>query len=388
MNDFSHVYNRKVSHSLKWDQLQTIFNTDDILPMWVADMDFKAPSVVNKAIEKRAKHGFYGYTVINDELKQKVSDWVSNQHNWSTQIDSLIFSPGVIPSINSAIEVFTNPGDKILIQTPVYTPFFNLIKSNKREIIEQELIKQDDKYEINFADFEKKIKSGVKVFILCSPHNPVGRVWRKDELEKMAEICLANDVLIFADEIHADLTLNDYKHIPIASLSEEVSDRTITFMSPTKTFNLAGLQISYIIAENKRFNAKLGAELNRKGMNMMNTFGVVALDAVYPDAKLWLSDLLKVVEDNKNYVVERLERETPLKVIDAEGTYLLWIDCEALGLSEEELNDFFIKEAKVGLNRGSSYGKPGNQFMRMNIACPKELITEGTERIINAINKK
>ena len=388
MNDFSHVYNRKISHSLKWDQLQTVFNTDDVLPMWVADMDFKAPSVVNKAIEKRAKHGFYGYTVINDELKQKVSDWVSNQHNWSTQIDSLIFSPGVIPSINSAIEVFTNPGDKILIQTPVYTPFFNLIKSNNREIIEQELVKQDNKYEINFADFEKKIKSGVKVFILCSPHNPVGRVWRKDELEKMAEICLANDVLIFADEIHADLTLNDYKHIPIASLSQEVSNKTITFMSPTKTFNLAGLQISYIIAENKRFNAKLVAELNRQGMNMMNTFGVVALDAVYPDAKPWLSNLLKVVEDNKNYVVERLERETPLKVIDAEGTYLLWIDCEALGLSEEELNDFFIKEAKVGLNRGSSYGKPGNQFMRMNIACPKELITEGTDRIINAINKK
>lgn len=388
MNDFSHVYNRKISHSLKWDQLQTIFNTDDILPMWVADMDFKAPSVVNKAIEKRAKHGFYGYTVINDELKQKVSDWVSNQHNWSTQVDSLIFSPGVIPSINSAIEVFTNPGDKILIQTPVYTPFFNLIKSNKREIIEQELVKQDDKYEINFADFEKKIKSGVKVFILCSPHNPVGRVWRKDELEKMAEICLANDVLIFADEIHADLTLGGHKHIPIASLSKEVSNKTITFMSPTKTFNLAGLQISYIIAENKRFNAKLVAELNRQGMNMMNTFGVVALDAVYPDAKPWLSDLLKVVEDNKNYVVERLERETPLKVIDAEGTYLLWIDCKALGLSEEELNDFFIKEAKVGLNRGSSYGKPGNQFMRMNIACPKELITEGTDRIINAINKK
>ncbi|HLR60284.1 MAG TPA: MalY/PatB family protein [Pseudogracilibacillus sp.] len=388
MNDFSHVYNRKISHSLKWDQLQTVFNTDDVLPMWVADMDFKAPSVVNKAIEKRAKHGFYGYTVINDELKQKVSDWVSNQHNWSTQIDSLIFSPGVIPSINSAIEVFTNPGDKILIQTPVYTPFFNLIKSNNREIIEQELVKQDNKYEINFADFEKKIKSGVKVFILCSPHNPVGRVWRKDELEKMAEICLANDVLIFADEIHADLTLGGHKHIPIASLSKEVSNKTITFMSPTKTFNLAGLQISYIIAENKRFNAKLVAELNRQGMNMMNTFGVVALDAVYPDAKPWLSDLLKVVEDNKNYVVERLERETPLKVIDAEGTYLLWIDCEALGLSEEKLNDFFIKEAKVGLNRGSSYGKPGNQFMRMNIACPKELITEGTDRIINAINKK
>src|SRR5699024_2124076 len=383
-----HVYNRKISHSLKWDQLQTVFNTDDVLPMWVADMDFKAPSVVNKAIEKRAKHGFYGYTVINDELKQKVSDWVSNQHNWSTQIDSLIFSPGVIPSINSAIEVFTNPGDKILIQTPVYTPFFNLIKSNNREIIEQELVKQDNKYEINFADFEKKIKSGVKVFILCSPHNPVGRVWRKDELEKMAEICLANDVLIFADEIHADLTLGGHKHIPIASLSKEVSNKTITFMSPTKTFNLAGLQISYIIAENKRFNAKLVAELNRQGMNMMNTFGVVALDAVYPDAKPWLSDLLKVVEDNKNYVVERLERETPLKVIDAEGTYLLWIDCEALGLSEEKLNDFFIKEAKVGLNRGSSYGKPGNQFMRMNIACPKELITEGTDRIINAINKK
>ncbi len=388
MEDFSHVYDRKVTHSLKWDQLQTVFNTDDILPMWVADMDFKAPNVVNEAIQKRAEHGFYGYTVINDELKQKVSNWVSNQHNWTTQIDSLIFSPGVIPSINSAIQIFTHPGDKILIQTPVYTPFFNLIKSNDREVIEQELVKQDNKYEIDFDEFEKKIKSGVKVFILCSPHNPVGRVWRKDELEKMAEICLANDVLIFADEIHADLTLRGHKHIPIASLSKEVSNKTITFMSPTKTFNLAGLQISYIITENKDFNTKLAAELNRQGMNMMNTIGVIALDAVYPDAKPWLNDLLNVVEENKNYVVERLEAETPLKVIDAEGTYLLWIDCEALELSADELNNFFIQDAKVGLNRGSSYGKPGDQFMRMNIACPKELIIEGTDRMINAINKK
>lgn len=388
MQDFTKVHDRKVTHSLKWDLLNTFFQTDDVLPMWVADMDFKAPPVVNEAMKKRAEHGFYGYTVINDELKQKVSNWVRDEHNWTTSIDSLIFSPGVIPSINSAIQIFTNPGDKILIQTPVYTPFFNLIESNNREIIEQGLIHKDDKYEIDFDDFERKIKSGIKVFILCSPHNPVGRVWRKDELEKIAKICLANDVLIFADEIHADLALKNNKHIPIASLSKEVSEQTITFMSPTKTFNLAGLQISYIISENENMKTKLANELNRQGLNMMNTMGVVALDAVYPDAKPWLRELLSVVEENKNYVVKRLEEETSLKVIDAEGTYLLWINCESLNLSDNALNDFFIKEAKVGLNRGSAYGKLGEQFMRMNIACPKEFIIEGTNRMINAINKK
>lgn len=388
MTDFTRVHDRKVTHSLKWDQLQTIFQTEDLLPMWVADMDFQAPDVVNKALKERAEHGFYGYTVINDELKQKVSNWVRDEHSWDTSIDSLIFSPGVIPSINSAIEIFTNPHDKILIQTPVYTPFFNLIKTNNREVIEQELVLKNNKYEIDFADFERKIKSGVKVFILCSPHNPVGRVWQRDELEKMAEICLAHDVLIFADEIHADLTLKNHTHIPFASLSEKVSKQTITFMSPTKTFNLAGLQISYIITENDEMKTKLETELNRQGLNMMNTFGVVALDAVYPEAKPWLKDLLEIVEENKDYVISRLEAETSLSVIDAEGTYLLWINCESLGLSADELNDFFIKEAKVGLNRGSSYGEPGNQFMRMNIACPKELIVEGTNRIIHAINKK
>lgn len=388
MGDFTKVHNRKVTHSLKWDQLNAVFQTDDVLPMWVADMDFKAPNVVNEALKQRAEHGFYGYTVINDKLKQKVVNWVADEHNWSTKIDSLVFSPGVIPSINSAIQIFTNPGDKILIQTPVYTPFFNLIKSNKREIIEQELIHKNNKYEIDFDDFEQKIKSGIKAFILCSPHNPVGRVWRRDELEKIAEICLANDVLIFSDEIHADLTLKNYQHIPIASLSEEVSKQTITFMSPTKTFNLAGLQISYIIAENNQMKTKLANELDRQGLNAMNTMGVVALDAVYPDGKPWLDDLLNVVEDNKNYVVKRFEEETSLKVIDAEGTYLLWINCESLKLSDDELNKFFIKDAKVGLNRGSAYGKLGEQFMRMNIACPKELIIEGTNRIINALNKK
>lgn len=388
MTNFTRVHDRKVTHSLKWDQLQTIFQTEDLLPMWVADMDFQAPDVVNKALKERAEHGFYGYTVINDELKQKVSNWVRDEHSWDTSIDSLIFSPGVIPSINSAIEIFTNPHDKILIQTPVYTPFFNLIKTNNREVIEQELVLKNNKYEIDFADFERKIKSGVKVFILCSPHNPVGRVWQRDELEKMAEICLAHDVLIFADEIHADLTLKNHTHIPFASLSEKVSKQTITFMSPTKTFNLAGLQISYIITENDEMKTKLETELNRQGLNMMNTFGVVALDAVYPEAKPWLKDLLEIVEENKDYVISRLEAETSLSVIDAEGTYLLWINCESLGLSADELNDFFIKEAKVGLNRGSSYGEPGNQFMRMNIACPKELIVEGTNRIIHAINKK
>lgn len=388
MTDFKKVYDRNNTRSLKWDNLQAVYQTTDLLPMWVADMDFKAPEAVNQAIKERAEHGIYGYTIINDEIKELVVNWVQRRHKWDIKPSWLSFSPGVIMSLHLAIQSFTELNDKILIQTPVYTPFFNIIKNGNREIVENPLVYKNDKYEIDFHDLEKKLKSGVKAFIFCSPHNPVGRVWNEAELKEVARLCLKYDVLILADEIHADLVFKDQKHIPIASLSEEIADQTITCMSPTKTFNLAGLHVSYIITTNAKKRVKLNQELAQQGVGMLNTIGVIALEAAYKDGEAWLDELIDVLAENKAYVKTTLETETngKLKVIDSEGTYLLWIDCEALNFDATALADFMIKEAKVGLNAGASYGDDGKQFMRINIACPKELLEEGVNRIVQAVN--
>ncbi|MEI3605466.1 MalY/PatB family protein [Pseudogracilibacillus sp. SE30717A] len=389
MVDFNTVYDRKHTHSYKWDHLQAVFKTEDVLPMWVADMDFKAPKEVNEALKKRAEHGIYGYTVINDEIQEKVVNWVEKQHDWNINKNWLSFSPGVITSLHIAIQSFTEENDKILLQTPVYTPFFNIIRNGKREVVENSLVFNGEKYEIDFKDFEEKLKLGVKAFILCSPHNPVGRVWTKDELLEMARLCLKYNVLILADEIHADLVFNDYKHIPVASLSEEISKQTITCMSPTKTFNLAGLQASFLVTPDPKKRMIINRDLAQQGFSMLNTMGVIAMEAAYTHGAAWLSELMDVIEDNKKYVRTVLENETngKLNVIDSEATYLLWIDCKKLNLSDKDLQTFMIEQAKVGLNPGSAYGKDGEHFMRINIACPKETLREGVNRIVQAVNK-
>lgn len=388
MTAFNKVYNRKETQSLKWDNVQTMFQTDDVLPMWVADMDFKAPETVNEALKARAEHGIYGYTIIDDSIRKNVTKWIEHRHHWDIAPQELIFSPGVITSLYTAIQNFTNPGDKILLQTPVYTPFFNLIEKSQREVVESELTYHGVTYEMNFDDLEEKFQQGVKAMMLCSPHNPVGRVWTRKELEKIAALCVEYDVLILADEIHADLTFHNHTHIPIASLSETISKQTITFMSPTKTFNLAGLQASYMVVQDRKKRISLETELGNQGFNMLNTMGIIALDTAYKTGLPWLEELLKVIEANKYYAKKRLEAETNnlLSVIDSEGTYLLWIDCHRLSLSDKELQHFMITKAKVGLNAGSSYGKAGEQFMRLNLACPPTTLEEGISRIIRAVN--
>src|SRR5699024_6588197 len=272
--------------------------TEDVLPMWVADMDFKAPKQVNEALKERAEHGIYGYTVIDDGIKNSVVDWVRYKHDWDIDVDWLSFSPGVITSLHIAIQSFTNENDKILLQTPVYTPFFNIIRNSNREVVENPLSYDGEKYEINFADFEKKLQQGVKAFILCSPHNPVGRVWTKNELLEMARLCLKYDVLILADEIHADLVFRQHTHIPIASLSEEIGKQTITCMSPTKTFNLAGLQASYIVTTDDSKKRRIDSVLAQQGFSMLNTMGVIALEAAYKHGAPWLEKLMDTVEAN------------------------------------------------------------------------------------------
>ncbi|KPH78684.1 MalY/PatB family protein, partial [Oceanobacillus caeni] len=299
------------------------------------------------------------------------------------------FSKGVVTSLHMAIRAFTEPQDKILIQTPVYTPFYNVIQAHDREIVKNPLIEENNYYTINFNDFEEKLKSGVKAFILCSPHNPVGRVWKKAELEEMARLCLKYNVLIISDEIHADLVFSGKKHIPIASLSEEIANHTITCMAPSKTFNLAGLEASYVITTNKEKRKKLIEEFQKQGHgNGLNTMANTALEAAYNYGSPWLNELLTVLEGHRDYVTKELEHNTDLRVTPSEGTYLLWIDCSSLGLDAKELKEFMIHKARVGLNAGVDYGEEGKQYMRMNLACPRATIAEGTKRIIEAIKNR
>ncbi|MFD1851199.1 MalY/PatB family protein [Oceanobacillus bengalensis] len=390
MSIFEEVHERKKTRSVKWDMIESVFGSKEVVPMWVADMDFRAPNKINEALIKRAEHGIYGYTVIDKEVQDSVVNWIGNRHRWEINSEWLSFSPGVVNTLHMAIQAFTEPGDKVLIQTPVYTPFYNVIKGHHREIVKNPLIYNDGQYHIDFDDFSEKLKSGVKVFVLCSPHNPVGKVWSIDELKEIARLCLENGVMIISDEIHADLVFRGVHHTPIASISHEIADNTITCMAPSKTFNLAGLEVSYVVTSNKEKREKLNNQFTKQGYhpNGLNTMANTALEAAYTHGGPWLEELIAVLESHRNYVIETLESETTLKVTRSEGTYLLWIDCSALQLNSDDLKKFMIQEAKVGLNAGVDYGVEGEQFMRMNIACPRATLEEGVKRIIDAVKQR
>jgi len=389
MNQFELVPDRKNTRSVKWDAIKDVFDSNDVLPMWVADMDFKAPKAVNEALINRGKHGVYGYTIVDEEVKQSIAKWLHNQFNWKIEKDWLSFSPGVVTSLHIAVQAFTKPNDKILIQTPVYPPFYHVIETHDRQVVKNPLLRQGDYYTIDFIDFEEKLKQGVKAFILCSPHNPVGRVWTKSELQKIADLCTAYNVIIISDEIHADLVLNDNTHIPIANLSKEMAMNTVTCMAPSKTFNLAGLQASYIVTKNPDMRKQIDQLLDNQGLTSLNTMGTTALHAAYQYGEDWLKKLLSLLSDHQQYVIKMFtENISELRVIPAEGTYLLWIDCSGLGMDNEELQQFMIHKARVGLNEGRSYGEEGNQFMRMNIATSKQILEEGVRRIIKAVRQR
>lgn len=388
MVDFSKVHSRKNTRSIKWDLTEQLFQEKDVLPMWIADMDFQAPKEVNEAIKKRAKHGIYGYTTTDDQVIHTITSWVKRRHEWKVDKKHISFSPSIVTSLHLAITSLTKPEDKVLIQTPVYTPFYRVIENHGRKVIKNELKlnKITNKYEIDFEHFEQRLSEGVKVFILCSPHNPVGRVWTKKELTKMAELCIKHDVLILSDEIHSDLIYPSYTHIPIATLSPKIAEQTITFMSPSKTFNIAGLQASYTIISNEKIRKRFEAELKKFGLSTLNTIGIYALEAAYNYGEKWLEQLIQTLDENKNYVIEQFAKHAPqVNVIDAEGTYLLWLDFRNLSMDKNNLEKLLIHEAKVALNNGLIYGTEGKNFMRMNIACPKEFVEKGVSQIIKAL---
>lgn len=387
MNAFEHTPNRQNTKSAKWDNLEAVFGSTDLIPLWVADMDFPAPAPVIEALTKRAEHGIFGYTLVDQDVTKAVTTWLKRRYKWRIPEQWLTFSPGVVTTIDMAIQALTEPGDRIVIQTPVYTPFFSSIRNHNRTIIENPLIQKDGKYEIDFADLDEKLRDA-EVLLFCSPHNPVGRVWTVGELERVASLCQKHGVLLFSDEIHCDLVYKEFTHTPIASLPGGISKRTLTFMSPSKTFNLAGLQASFAITENAALKRKLDHMLLIQGHKNLNTMGITAMEAAFNYGDPWREELMNVLEQNRDYTIKQFETLLPeIKITQPEGTYLLWMDCSGLGLTSEELKKFMIEKARVGLNAGTAYGKPGEQFMRMNIACPFTVLEEGVKRIVQAVQQ-
>ncbi len=384
---FEQGIDRKNTNSAKWDARKQVFGTDDVLPMWVADMDFAAPPALKDALIKRAEHNAYGYTIYGDDLLNAIQNWVKNRHQTEIDTKLLSFSPGVIPGLHAIIQAFTEEGDQIVIQPPVYPPFFSVIKSHNRTIIENPLVEGDNGYEMNFGELEELFKGGAKALLLCSPHNPIGRVWTEEEMKQLTDLCVKYGVYLFSDEIHSDVIFSDAKHYPAIRVNEKVRELTFTLMAPSKTFNIAGLQASFIVSPNEEKKQELDQQLQKQGIGMLNTFAYTAMQTVYESGEQWLEDLNQTVESNRDLVIERFrESGLPIRPIRSEGTYLVWIDFSEVGLAHDDLKKKLIEEAKVGLNDGTTFGKQGEQFMRMNIAAPRTTVEEGVNRIIKAFS--
>ncbi|MDU2661860.1 MAG: MalY/PatB family protein, partial [Clostridioides difficile] len=373
--------------SSKWSEMEKKYGTNDLLPMWVADMDFKAAPCIIDSLKNRLEQEIYGYTTRPDSYNESIVNWLDRRHNWKIKSEWLIYSPGVIPAISLLINELTKANDKIMIQEPVYSPFNSVVKNNNRELIISPLQKlENGNYIMDYEDIENKIKD-VKLFILCNPHNPVGRVWTKDELKKLGDICLKHNVKIISDEIHSDIILKKHKHIPMASISKEFEKNTITCMAPTKTFNIAGLQSSYVILPDEKYYKLLDDAFTRIDIKRNNCFSLVATEASYNNGESWLESFLEYLESNIDFAIKYINENMPkLKVRKPEGTYLLWVDFSALGLSDEELESILVQKGKVALNQGNSFGIGGSGYQRINLACPRSMLEEALIRIKNAIN--
>ena len=376
---FDQIIDRRDTESAKWHYYEA-----DVLPMWVADMDFRAPECVIQALQERVEHGIFGYGFIPEGLKEAIIQHLADYQQWTVKPSDIDFISGVVTGFTHAIYSLTEPGDGVLIQTPVYPPILKAPAYTKRQCIENPLVQtHDGKHEIDFDDFRQKAASGVKLFILCNPHNPVGRVFTREELIQMAEICLEHDILICSDEIHGDLIFSGYQHIPIASLSPEVADRTVTYFAPSKTYNIAGLSTSIYVTQNPEIKKRLSNKFSML-LGCPNILGLHAARSAYQDARPWLQDLLVYLESNRDYLDDFVKQELPgIKMWKPEATFLGWLDCRGLDL--ESPHTFFLEEARVGFNEGMDFGMPGKGFLRINFGCPKATLTDGLERMKTAL---
>jgi cystathionine beta-lyase len=387
--DFDRIIDRTGTGSLKWELGRTTHGVDGVLPMWVADMDFEVAPPITEAIIRRANHPVYGYTLWRDSYYDAVTDWMKRRFDWEVQRDWIIFSPGIVPAVNLAVQAFTRPGEKVIIQPPVYYPFANAVLNNGRQLVNNPLVLEGDRYLMDFEQLERVIDRRTRMMILCSPHNPVGRVWTKEELSRLAEICLKHDILLVSDEIHGDLVMRGHRHFPMATVAPELKDRMITCTAPSKTFNLAGLQAANIMIPNEELRERYIVASRNCGVWLGNIFGLEALEAAYRHCEDWLEQLLAYLGENYRFLCGFVEDNLPeVNVLPLEGTYLAWMDFRSLGIDDDELEDLLLKKAKVWLDRGTLFGGPSGGFQRINIACPRPLLREGLDRITAVINRK
>jgi len=386
--NFDEIINRKNTNSVKYDMLKQYFGKDDLLPFWVADTDFKVPTCISDAIVKRANHEIYGYSFRGDDCIKSVQSWLKKRHDWNVPLIWISSSPGVVTALSLLLMSLTEKGDKIAVQPPVYHPFFHVVNDTERNLVYNPLIRTESSYEMDFENLKQLAKNGLKALLISNPHNPVGRVWNKNELLRLGEIARKYDFLIISDEIHQDLIYSDYKHIPLASLSEDLAQRTITCIAPSKTFNVAGLASSVIIIPNQKLKKQYEKLLSAMHLDSGNLFGHIAMHAGYENGEEWLKQLMDYLESNVNFVREYLKNNIPkIKLVEPEATYLLWLDCRELEISTEKLNKIFIDSAKVALNKGTTFGKEGEGYMRLNIGCSKSVLLEGLSKIKHAIKK-
>ncbi|QJD87614.1 MalY/PatB family protein [Cohnella herbarum] len=385
--DFDKIIDRTGTASYKWDQSEKLFGRPDILPLWVADMDFEAPKEVVEAITRRAEQGIYGYTVRTQSFYDAIIGWLSRRHGWTIEQDWISSSPGVVPALSLMVLAFTEPGDGIILQSPVYYPFYDVIKANGRNVVDNALILKDGQYTINFDLLEQQAKDGAKMLLLCSPHNPGGRVWKREELVRIGEICTKYGLLVVADEIHHDLVFSGYKHVPYASLSDEFAQNSVTCIAPSKTFNLAGLQAASVIIPNEEIRRKYNALLRTLSIHMESYFGLTAIESSYTHGEQWLDQLLVYLEGNLNALVDFVGKHLPqVKVIKPEGTYLVWLDCTAISDKPQVLKQLMFEQAGVAFSDGSVFGKQGEGYLRINLACRRSLLVEALEKFASAAN--
>ncbi|OQA86643.1 MAG: Cystathionine beta-lyase PatB [Lentisphaerae bacterium ADurb.Bin242] len=388
--DFDKVIPRKHTNSLKFDFAAERGRPADILPLWVADMDFQAPREVIDALVEKSRHGIFGYSEPDKEYFSAISDWFRTQHGWNIDPRHIVRTPGVVFSLCTLIRTVTRPGEAVLIQEPVYYPFRRSIRDNQRKLVVSELVFEKGKYRMDFADFERKIiDSQVKLFLLCSPHNPVGRVWTKEELAEIGRICVRHGVFVAADEIHQDFIYPGYRHTVFSEIDSSFREISALCTAPSKTFNLAGLHISNTFIADPKIRQEFKDELDRAGYSQSNIMGLIACQAAYRHGASWLGQLKDYLTGNLNYFRDFLEMRLPeLKLVEPEGTYLVWVDFSALGMSVPELENFVVRKASLWLDGGHIFGKSGCGFQRFNIACPRAILRQALEQLESAVRSR
>lgn len=385
--DFDQVIDRSNTNSVKVDSLQEVFGNDNLIPLWVADMDFLSPPEITEAMKERVEHGIFGYVKPDKTFYTSIISWLKNRHNWSVNKNTIKFIPGVVKGIASAIDEFTNINDKIIIQPPVYPPFITTTKGLNRVCVSNPLIFEDGQYKMDFENLRELAVTGCKMLILCNPHNPGGRCWTKEELSKLADICFDNDILVISDEIHSDLVLPNHKHIPFGTVSAKAAQNNITLMAPSKTFNIAGIVSSFAVAENELIRKRYFNYLDARQLGEGTIFGYIAAQYAYEYGAEWLNQAIDYIQKNVDFVDEYLQENIPqIKAVIPEASFLIWLDCRKLKLTQSELTNLFIQKAKLALNSGTMFGQEGEGFMRLNVGCPRSTLEKALDNLKKAVD--